>query len=78
MITEATYKACVKIIKDLEAEVKRLKSEYNVLKKNHLKFLEESSENRIRDAQRVLRLKKDYNKLLEEERNRLMEHEYGT
>ena len=70
-------KAIIKIIADqtreitqLEIKLNQLQSKYNILKRSHLKFLEESSERRIKDAEKVIKLKQDFNKLLELEQNK--------
>ena len=74
---ESRYAAVLKVMEGdrkrfniLEKEYKQLQSKYNILKRSHLNFLEESSERRIKDAEKVIKLKQNFNKLLELEQNK--------
>ena len=73
---EARYTAVLKVMEGdrkrfniLEKEYKQLQSEYNILKRAHLNLLENTASDRIKDAQKQIKLKQDYNKLLHEKEN---------
>ena len=74
---ESRYAAVLKVMEGdrkrfniLEKEYKQLQSEYNCLKITHLNLLENTASDRIKDAEKVIKLKQDYNKLLHERENK--------